>query len=115
MLGVDVVCAPTITWDPIDLTVTAYLSDNVVALYAKRDIETAIDNLFRFDNVNFGQTMSLGQFYRAIMNVYGVNYATISVFDNDGSSVEESITVDPLNLPKKGTVVVTVSGGITGT
>lgn len=115
MLGIDVVCAPTVTWDTIDLTVTAYLSDNVVALYAKRDIETAIDNLFRFDNVNFGQTMSLGQFYRAIMNVYGVNYATISVFDNDGSSVEESITVDPLSLPKKGTVVVTVSGGITGT
>ena len=115
MLGVDVVCATSITWDTIDLTATVYLANNVVALYTKRDIEDAIDALFSFDNVSFGQTLSLGQFYRAIMNVYGVNYASISVFDNDGAGLEDSITVDPLSLPKKGTVVVTVSGGIVGT
>lgn len=115
LLGVDVVSATSITWTPINLTVTAYLSDNVVALYAKRDIEDAIDALFDFDAVSFGQTMSLGQFYRSIQNVFGVDYAVISLFDDDGSAVETSITVDPLSLPKKGTVVVAVAGGITST
>jgi hypothetical protein len=87
----------------------------VVALYAKRDIEDAIDALFDFDAVSFGQTMSLGQFYRSIQNVFGVDYAVISLFDDDGSAVETSITVDPLSIPKKGTVVVSVAGGITST
>lgn len=115
LLGVDVVSASTITWTPIDLTVTAYLSDNVVALYAKRDIEDAIDALLAFDAVSFGQTLSLGQFYRAILNNFGVDYAIIDKFDDDGTAVETSITVDSLSLPKKGTVVVTVVGGITST
>lgn len=116
MLGIDVVSATSIDWTPIHLNVTVNLADNVVALYAKRDVEDIIDALFAFNSVTFGQTMSLGTFYRFIHSVYGVNYAVIDRFDTGtGTSVQTSITVDDLSLPKKGTVVVTVIGGITST
>jgi hypothetical protein len=81
----------------------------------KNDVETAINNIFDFDNVYFGQTISLGQVYRAVLNVFGVDYAEITLSDDDGSSVETTITVSSIKLPKKGTVVVTPIGGITST
>lgn len=115
LLGVDVVASPTITWTPINITMNVYVSDSAVALYVKNDVETAINNLFDFDNVFFGQTISLGQVYRAVLNQFGVDYAEITLFDSDGSAVETSITVNAISLPKKGTVSITAVGGITST
>lgn len=115
LLGVDVVTASTIDWTPISISVDVYVNGAAVALYVKNGVETAINNIFDFDNVYFGQTISLGQVYRAILNVFGVDYAEITLFDDDGSSVETTITVSSIKLPKKGTVVVTPIGGITST
>jgi len=114
MLGIDVVAATTINWRPIDVAVTVNVLPTHVALYVKRDVEAVIDNLFDFDSVIFGQTISLGQLYRAIMGVQGVDYATIGTFDDAGDAQQEvTITVGDYELPKKGTVNVTVIGGIT--
>lgn len=115
LLGVDVVTASTIDWTPINISVNVYVNGAAVALFVKNDVETAINNIFDFDNVYFGQTISLGQVYRAILNVFGVDYAEITLFDDDGSSVETTITVSSIKLPKKGTVIVTPIGGITST
>lgn len=116
MLGVDVVAASTVTWKPIDVAVTVNVLSSYVALYVQRDVEAVIDNLFSFNNVRFGQTISLGRVYRAIMGVRGVDYATITVLDDAGdTSVETTITAGDYELPKKGTVNVTVVGGITST
>jgi uncharacterized phage protein gp47/JayE len=116
ILGVDVVCASSITWRPIDVAVTINVVPTYVALYVEREVEAAIDNLFAFNNVRFGQTISLGRLYRAIVGVRGVEYATITVLDDAGdTSVETTITVGDYELPKKGTVNVTVVGGITST
>jgi len=116
ILGVDVVCASSITWRPIDVAVTVNVLPSYVALYVERDVESAIDNIFAFNNVQFGQTVSLGRLYRAIMGVRGVEYATITVLDDAGdTNVEATITVGDYELPKKGTVNVTVVGGITST
>jgi hypothetical protein len=114
IIGVDVVCADTVEWDPIYLTATVQVLDSYVARYVERDVINAIDSLLSFSTVRFGQTLSLGQFYRAIMSVEGVDYANISQFNNDeGASVESTIMIDPYELPKKGTVTLSVFGGIT--
>lgn len=116
ILGVEVLCASSITWRPIDVAVTVNVNDLSVAANVKRDVETAIDRIFAFSNVFFGQTLSVGAVYRAVMGTYGVDYATVSVFDDAGdTAVETTITVGDYELPKKGTVVVTVVGGITST
>jgi predicted phage baseplate assembly protein len=118
MLGVDVTAASTITWKPIDVVVTVNVLSSYVALYVQRDVEAVIDSIFDFNNVRFGQTISLGRLYRGIMGVRGVDYANITVLDHyDASpqSTQTTITVGDYELPKKGTVNVTVVGGITST
>lgn len=114
LLGVTVAAAPTITWAPLDLGVTVYVNDRFVSNWVKRDVEAAIDELFAFDNVFFGQRITLGQIYRLILNVAGVDYITITTFDTSGNTgTQNSILIDELQLPKKGTVTLTMSGGIT--
>lgn len=117
LLGVTVLCADTIEWVPVDIAVTVYASSLVSAANVKKDVEDAIDNLFSFDRVSFGQTLSLGRTYRSILNNFGVDYATITLFDlasADPQGVQNSIDIPSNKLPKKGTVAVTVSGGIAG-
>lgn len=116
MLGVDVVCASTIDWYPVDVAVTVHVLDTAVAIYVKRDVEAALDNIFDFNNVSFGQTLSQGLIYQSIMGVTGVNYAIVNTFDVAGSTgTQSTLTAGAYELPKKGTVNVTVVGGITST
>ena len=112
-IGVTVDAATTITWTPINLTVTANLYDFAVATQAQRLLDLTIDEFFKFENVSFGQTLSLGSFYRALMSVYGVEYVNISVFDTSGNTgLQNTITVGDFALPKKGSIISSVVGGI---
>ena len=90
------------------------MNDRFVSNWVKADVSAAIDSLFSFENVFFGQRITLGQIYRAVLNVTGVEYCSISVFDLEAASgLQTSIAVNSLRLPKKGTVSITMSGGIT--
>jgi uncharacterized phage protein gp47/JayE len=114
LLGVDVVCASSITWEPIDVVVNVFVNERYVSNWVKRDVESAIAQLFAFENVFFGQRLTLGQLYRIIFNVPGVEYAVITTFDLAGdTAVQDDILIDPLRLPKRGSVVLNMSGGIT--
>lgn len=114
MLGITVVPATSITWQPIDIQATIYVNDRFVSNWVESDVSTAIDELFAFDNVFFGQRLSLGQLYRIILNVPGVDYAVVSVFDTTGqTNAETDILIDPYQLPRKGDVTLTMTGGIT--
>lgn len=114
LLGVDVFCADTIQWQPIDVHVTINVNERFVANWVKRDVEAALDELFEFDNVFFGQRLTLGQVYRIILNIPGVDYANVTRFDTTGgTSVESQILIDELELPRKGQVLLTMVGGIT--
>lgn len=114
LLGVEVLCASQVDWTKIDVELTVYVNDRYVSNWVKRDVEAAINELFEFDNVFFGQRLTLGQLYRIVLGVSGVDYAEFTVFDTSpGNDLETSILVDELRLPKKGDVVVTMVGGIT--
>lgn len=114
MLGVDVVSATSIDWTPIDLQATVYVNERFVSNWVKTDVQEALDELFDFDNVFFGQRLSLGQVYQIILNVPGVDYVVVSVFDETpGSTLQTTILVDELKLPKKGSYTLTMEGGIT--
>ena len=116
LLGVDVIAAETINWQTIDLEVTVYVNANSVASFVKNNVEAALDALFNFNNVEFGQILSLGQYYRTTLDQSGVDYAVITKFALEGNSgVNDTLTMPATTLPKKGTVVVTVIGGITST
>lgn len=114
LLGVTVKAADTVQWTSIDIQATVFVNERAVSNWVLRDVKTAIDELFAFDNVFFGQRLTLGQLYRIILNVPGVDYCNVTVFDVSGSAgLQPSILIDPLKLPKKGVVTLTMNGGIT--
>lgn len=113
LLGVDVYCASTITWQGLDVAVTVHVEDRSVQSWVKQACSDALDQLFAFDNVFFGQRMHLGQVYQILNNVAGVSYAIVSVFDvAGGGTLQTDILIDPLQLPKKGTFSFSMSGGV---
>lgn len=113
-LGVTVVSATTINWQPIDIIASVVVTSRFVQTWVQQAVSTALDQLFTFDNVFFGQVLHLGQIYQIINNVPGVEYATITRFDLTGNTgVQAVITIDPLKIPKKGTYTLNMSGGTT--
>ena len=116
LLGVEVLCASQVDWQPIDVHVTVHVNERFVSNWVRRDVNAAIDSLFKFDNVHFGQRVTLGQVYRLVLNVPGVDYCVITLFDEQGGgTLQDNIVVDELELPKKGDVLLTMVGGITTT
>lgn len=114
LLGVNVVAATTIPWQKINLTVTVNVNERSVSNFVKRDVEAAIDRLFAFDNVFFGQRIPIGQIYRLLLNVPGVDYITISIFDQGvATGKQEFLLMGDWTLPKKGTIVLNMVGGVT--
>lgn len=116
MLGVGTIAVPsTIQLTPIYLAVELYVKSNYVYEWVKRDVVAAIDKIFSFVNVSFGQTITIGEFYRAILAVDGVDYAVITNFNTTsltgGLSSSGKITIDPYKLLKKGDVGITNPGG----
>lgn len=117
VVGASVGASPTVTLSPVDITVTVAVQNQYVAQWVKTAVEDVIDNFFKFDNVSFGQTLSVGSFYRAIQNVEGVDYANITRFRFNGITAEEiypTLTPSDIALIRKGNISVTTTGGITG-
>lgn len=109
MLGVTVDAATTITWHLIDIDVTLHLNPTAVGVWVRTAVEQALDDLFAFSRVSFGQTITLGSVYRAVLGVGGVDWAEVTTFNNAGSSgVLNSISVNAVQLPRKGAFVVSI-------
>jgi uncharacterized phage protein gp47/JayE len=116
LLGVTVDCASTINWELIDIAVDVYVNDRSVRAWVERDVKSAIDQLFSFDNVFFGQRLTIGQLYRAVLAVNGVNYAIVTAFHKDSDlspSVQNEILIDSLRIPRRKTVTLNMQGGVT--
>jgi uncharacterized phage protein gp47/JayE len=118
LLGVQVVVSDSVTLTPINITANVYINERFVRSWVVTDIYTALEALFTFDSVNFGQRLTLSQIYRTIVSINGVDYAEIDpddggVFSTTSSGVEQSITVGVTALPRKGLITIDAYGGIT--
>lgn len=116
MVGASVIAASSVTLTPINITMSLNIQSSYVAYWVAAAVQEAIDSIFDFDNVSFGQVLSLGAVYRAIQSIEGVDYASITVFSTGTSgTTPNTITVENGALFRKGTVSITTTGGITGT
>lgn len=80
----------SVTVTPVNFTANLQVKDGYVQEIVADAVETAIKNLFAFDNMDFGSKVSLGTVYRTILDVTGVDYAVISRFTTTGSNVIDS-------------------------
>lgn len=100
-----------------NVSVDITIASNYVTNWVKRDVETALDALFEFANVEFGQVLTLGEVYKTILNIDGVDSADVTVleYDDNGYIFDNSTAVDdmPLNaLIRKGVITLNTFGGI---
>lgn len=116
VMGVDVVCASSIDWIKVNLSVNVIVSNSYIRYQVKDAVQNALESVFYFSNVSYGQRLTIGHIYRTILNVEGVDYCTISVFDYNSSSpqsVQDFLEVDEFELLKLNALTINATGGVT--
>lgn len=121
MVGVNTVVMPSVTLTSAKVTITLNILNTYVQQSVIDLVTTAIKSLLSFDNVTFGQTISLGTLYRAIIDIDGVDYVTVDRFTTGSSAVIDTIGLTPVvkgvqaatnNLLLLSELVITASGGV---
>lgn len=115
VLGTTLSVVSSIVVNRLNITLDVKVSDNYVAAWVKSDVSDAIDNLFTFDYVDFGKEIRVADVYKLVMSIEGVDYCTISTFQmyNPSNTPISTGSLSPVELLKKGTVVITTTGGMT--
>jgi hypothetical protein len=111
----------SVTLTPVNLVGTVQIKSGYIQEVVYDNVVTAVKNLLSFDNVDFGGSLSLGDVYRAILAVDGVDYTHLTRFTTTGSNVidtsgtfigvsagDESMLV----FSTTSTFTITPSGGI---
>jgi hypothetical protein len=111
----------SVTVTPVNIVGTIRVQDGFVQQTVSANVLTSIQDLFSFENMDFAGKVSLGDLYRAILDVNGVDYAVITrftttvnnVIDSSGgfTGVQASST-SLLALATSSTYTMVASGGI---
>lgn len=112
MVGVNVDSATSITLDRVDIVADVKVDDRYVASWVEADVESAIDELFTFDAVELGKEIRIGDAYKKILGVTGVEYAVITTFQLADSGGVALSSLDPTHMIRKGGVTLNVTGGV---
>lgn len=123
MVGVNMVVMPEVELNEVSIKFTLNVLPNYVRDAIEEDVALAVKDMFSFENVDFNQTITLGELYQTILAVDGVQYATVQEFTT--GLVDDVIDVvgsDPVvsgvrsgqaSLLLLKNIVITSSGGIT--
>lgn len=122
MMGIDIVFPTSIAWTVVYIELTAYVSPTYYSYEVLLSVENVIKELFSFNSVTFNQRITLGDFYRSILSVTGLDYAIVTKFNTDNStSVEDEILIGAYALPKvilgsgvSDSVTINTVGGVSG-
>lgn len=117
MIGASVGVANSVSLTPVYLNADIVVKTGYVQRWILEAVTAALDNIFEFDNVTFGQILPLGQIYRTIMGIDGVDYVTITGFNtsNVNTIPNNTITASAVGLLRKGAYdLAGISGGVAG-
>jgi Baseplate J-like protein len=106
MLGITVTAPTTVTVRPRTITGTIHVTNGYVAAQVLDSVESVINSIFSIENIEFGKDIRIGDLYRSIHDVEGVDYAELSV---TGTAVANN---ELIRLNGSGLSLVT-SGGTT--
>lgn len=95
IVGVNSLVIPSVVLDLVKVTCNVAVLPNYIQDAVKEDVEIAIKALFEFDDVSFGQTITLGTLYRAILDIEGVDYVSVSRFTKGATNVIDTASLVP--------------------
>jgi hypothetical protein len=115
MLGVAAISVPsTITTDRVKISMDLQVKGNYVRQWVQEAVGAAVATLFDFDSATFGGRLNLGDVYRTVMDVPGVDYVAITAFNKVGdASIATSVTATSTRLLQSGIVTISSLGGVT--
>lgn len=108
MLGITVTAPTTVTVRPRTITGTIHVTTGYVAAHVLDSVKSVINSIFSIENIEFGKDIRIGDLYRSIHDVEGVDYAELTV---TGSAVASN---EIIRLNSSG-LSLTTSGGTTVT
>lgn len=104
------------TFVNVNITVTVQALAQYKQSVVQRNAERALQEILSFDNVNFADRISLHYVIEALAGAPGVSYSNVSLLaraDATQSGTNDAVfTVG--EIPRAGTITVTVNGGIVG-
>lgn len=106
MLGITVSAPTSVTVRPRTISGTIYVTDGFVAAEVLNMVKSMIDNMFSIESIEFGKDIRIGDLYRRIHAIEGVDYAELTV---TGTTVDNNQII---RLNRSG-LNLTTSGGIT--
>ena len=106
MLGITVSAPTSVTVRARTITGTIHVTDGYVAADVLETVKAIIDNIFLIENIEFGVDLRIGDLYRRIHAIEGVDYAELTVTGTAVGSTEI------IRLDRSGLNLVT-SGGVT--
>lgn len=125
-IGTSVVVLPpqvggtTVGYVQIVLAVTVQVLPTYLQIQVQQDVQTAINALFDFGSMDFGQRLTLSSVYHAIQAVPGVDYINVTSFYRSGGTsgvgdiVCSASEIPVITNPDTGSnqITVTVNGGL---
>lgn len=105
----------------VNFAANVNVKDGYVREDVKDKVDTAIREVFSFDNMDFGASVSLGTLYRTILDVDGVDYAVITkltttlnnvIDDTNGFKGVIAPNTSMLVISTSSAYTLTMSGGI---
>jgi hypothetical protein len=90
---------------PIYVGIQVYVKTNYVQSYVQAGVDKAIRDLLSFDNVSFGQIVTVGEVYRAALSVTGVDYVILTnlstTYDSTPATVSTvaNVAISATKLP----------------
>ena len=95
IVGVNSLVMPSVVLDLVKITCNVAVLPSFIQDAVKDNVEAAIKLLFNFDNVSFGQTITLGTLYRTILGIDGVDYVSVSRFTKGATNVIDVASLAP--------------------
>jgi hypothetical protein len=118
-----VVYGEPVEWTDVDVDMDVVVRPLYNRESVRAAVQAAIENLLSYDNVSFGQRISIGDVYRKALGVDGVDYVTLNTLEINGSAETTPVDIDTptYNLPRLNPDLaavdtwVSASGGLVNT
>lgn len=102
-------------WDAINIAASVTVLDGYYQPTVQSGISAAIGQLLSFDNVDFGQLITISQVYHTIQSVPGVDYATLTTLVEANAATPsgvQNITCSVNAIPYLNVLSLSMSGGV---